>query len=117
MDGDFQGTGASLRSGTLTDSNSNVWLDSLALRGYQREARTLDGTTVVAKTFHHPSYLGGGPTATRTASWDDGTIKAYHLVEADQETQTQIAGGAWRYTQTNSFYNSYGLPDRGERPR
>ncbi len=110
MDGDFQGTGAGLRSGTLTDSNGNVWLDSLALRGYQREARTQDGATVVAKTFHHPSYLGGAPTATRTASWDDGTIRAYHLVEADQESQTQIAGGAWRYTQTNTSYNSYGLP-------
>ena len=111
MDGDFQGTGAGLRFGHADrlEQQRAGWTPWRCAASSGRPAPSTAPPWWPRPSTTRPTSAAARPRPAPPA-WDEGTIKAYHLVEADQQTQTQIAGGAWRYTQTTTGYNSYGLP-------
>jgi hypothetical protein len=104
---------ASLMIWDCTGSLSQKWthnlIDADGLAGVLRESSSLDGATVVASTIHEPTVT---QTAVRSAPVVGGTDVIARIVrETSTRARTWVAATtSWRWTQTATSYDSYGLP-------
>ena len=88
-------------SANLTDANGT--------QGFLRESSRMDGSTVSTSTIRTPTAT---QTALRSAPVTGGQdITAYMVNETDHQTRTWLpVSSTWRWTDTQSSYDSYGLP-------
>ncbi|MFD1078905.1 ricin-type beta-trefoil lectin domain protein [Longispora fulva] len=91
--------------------------DSEGLQGYLREAQSLDGAQIADSTIHTPTAVRTALRATPIAGGQD--LAATMVTGTDTRTRTWIPGSStWRWTQTETSFDSYGLPvgetDRGD---
>jgi YD repeat-containing protein len=94
------------------------YLDADGLAGFTRDEQTLDSSQpvasqLVASTVHQPTAT---QTASRPAPGPTGEGWTAHMVtETATRSRTWIQAanggtGAWRWTETDTSYDSYGLP-------
>ncbi|GII65213.1 hypothetical protein Skr01_52980 [Sphaerisporangium krabiense] len=106
MDGD-ELSGGGRRDVKVTDSTGAAVDDSDPLQGRVREEIHYDGPSGPAMTGTITGYWTR-QTAKRVRSWATTTA---HMVRDDKtRTRTALAAGGWRYTTTDTDYNTDGLP-------
>jgi RHS repeat-associated protein len=108
---------------TISDCNTNpqqIWVDNLVdsegLMGFTRESQQLDAGTLVSSGIHIPTLT---QTGARNAAITPGSgssaggqvFAALMVTETSTLARTWLpASLTWRWTQTNTAYNSYALP-------
>ena len=90
--------------------------DRYGLNGLIAEERTIDGATEVATTYREPTVT---QTASREPPETGGqTLTAVMATETATRGRVKKADGTWRWTETQTSYDSYGLrtqvDDRGD---
>jgi RHS repeat-associated protein len=103
MDGDKLANGGT-RKVTVTDSQGGTITDQQALAGWEREDITYNGPggAVLDDTITDPWI--SDPTATH------GTTVARMVRKAAEREREALAAGGWRNTETQTTYDTYGLP-------
>jgi RHS repeat-associated protein len=109
----------------INDCNSALatqqWIahypDTEALGGFTRDEQTLDNGQLVASTIHEPTVTQTAFRPTPKPGGQDWT--AQMVTETTTRTRTRLtATNSWRWNQTDTRYDSYGLPtdvtDRGD---
>ncbi|WP_426633817.1 ricin-type beta-trefoil lectin domain protein [Planosporangium sp. 12N6] len=105
--------GLQLQISDCTGGPGQIWVnnftDADGTRGFGREQQTLDGGTLVSSTIHEPTVTR---TAVRSKPNDVGEdLSALMVTETATRSRTWIAAtNTWRWTETNTAYDSYGLP-------
>jgi RHS repeat-associated protein len=99
------------RSSSIVDDVGNTQVDHQPFRGYLREEETFDGSgNPLVKHLYLPT-LNNGPTATRSGYWLWGHARAFPVLTDWVQTGTWIAAtNSWRWTRTDTDYNTYQLP-------
>jgi RHS repeat-associated protein len=96
-------------SGAANQKWSHAIADRPGLQGVLREQTTMDGSTVVASTIHVPTVTRTGFRST-PVSGGEGSF-AWMVNETSTKTRAWIAAtNSWRWTQTDTSYDSYGDP-------
>lgn len=114
MDGDRLAAGGT-RSVTVTDSQGTALVDAPALQGFQREETDYTGAGgTVAETEITTPWTQQTASQTRAGL----PITADMVREASSVTRTALASGGWLVTQTDTAYDTYGMPtqvdDKGD---
>jgi RHS repeat-associated protein len=96
-------------TGALTQLWTQRLVDSEGLQGFQRESGSLDSGSVVTSTIHEPTLT---QTATRVSVGGGAPdFVARMLRETTTRSRTWLpVSSTWRWTQTGTAYDSYGLP-------
>lgn len=102
MDGDKLTTGT--RSVIVTDSQGGTVIDSPALQGFQRESITYVGVGGPEESGEIRDPWISAPTATQ------GSVNAYMVDTAKVRERTALAAGGYRVTETQTTFDSYGMP-------
>jgi hypothetical protein len=110
----FSGRWGGRRRALATQQWTGRYLDADGLQGFGRDEQTLDSSQpvasqLVASSLHQPTVT---QTASRPAPGPTGEGWTAHMVtETATRTRTWIAAtSAWRWTETDTSYDSYGLP-------
>ncbi|MFU8852018.1 RHS repeat-associated core domain-containing protein [Micromonospora sp. SL1-18] len=114
MDGDKLAAGGT-KTVTITDSQGNRVVDQPPLQGGLREETDYTGAGgAVAETELTTSWVR--QTASRTRAGI--TVTAHMVREASKVTRTALDSGGWLTTQTDTSYDSFGMPiqvdDKGD---
>ncbi|MGZ4620497.1 MAG: RHS repeat-associated core domain-containing protein [Blastococcus sp.] len=104
LDGDRAATSGGTKSAQVIASDGSKVADSLWLAGRTREAKTLNGVggAVLSDTFS--TAWASAVTA------NDGTNTARMVADGDVVTNSPLADGSTRRTETRTSYDSYGRP-------
>ncbi|WP_433222959.1 ricin-type beta-trefoil lectin domain protein [Dactylosporangium sp. CS-047395] len=111
--GDLAIAGQTLTIRTCTDHTSQRWIgrgrDYLPLKGQVRSSYAYDNGAVADYSVHGYWF---NQSATRAAFTTPGaTVESWITREAQTKTATWIAAtSSWRWTQTDTTFDSYGLP-------
>src|SRR6266545_4024271 len=96
-------------TGALTQKWTHRLIDAEGLQGFTRETSSLDAGSVATSTIHHPTITQTARRAAAGAGAPD--YMARMIRETTTRTRTRLAASnTWRWTQTNTSYDSYGLP-------
>ncbi len=96
-------------TGALTQKWTHRLIDAQGLQGFTRETSSLDAGSVATSTIHHPTIT---QTARRAASGGGAPDYIARMIrETTTRTRTWLSVySTWRWTQTSTAYDSYGLP-------
>src|SRR6266498_2642384 len=96
-------------TGALTQKWTHRLIDAEGLQGFTRETSALDAGSVATSTIHHPTIT---QTARRAASGGGAPDYIARMIrETTTRTRTWLSVySTWRWTQTSTAYDSYGLP-------
>jgi YD repeat-containing protein len=100
------------RSSSILDDAGATLVDHQPFRGFLREEETFDGSgNPIVKHLYLPTLNGNVPTATRSGYWLWGHARAFPVLQERAETATWIAAtNTWRWTRTDTSYNTSQLP-------
>ena len=96
-------------NGTLAQKWVSRIVDAEGLQGFTREAASYNSGSAVSSTIHEPTIT---QTATRGSLGGGAPDFAARMIrETTTRTRTWLpVYSKWRWTQTNTSYDSYGLP-------
>ncbi|WP_433281849.1 ricin-type beta-trefoil lectin domain protein [Micromonospora sp. CA-244673] len=84
-------------------------LDADGSQGFERQADSIDGSTVVESTINTPMVTLTATRATPATGGQD--INAYLVSDTEEQTRTWLSvSSAYRWTDRQTSYDSYGLP-------
>jgi len=107
------GNGTQLQIWDCTAGVTEQWtanlVDSDGTQGFLREKSSMDGSIVSTSTVHTPTVT---QTAFRSTPVTGGQDITAHMVnETDLQTRTWLpVTSTWRWTETQTTYDTYGLP-------
>jgi hypothetical protein len=94
---------------TITDSQGSGIVDADGMQGQLLEQTQMDGATVNSSTIH--SYADTQTADRGPASSGNQDMYAYMVTNTKDQTRTWLPlTSTWRWTETDTSYNSYGLP-------
>ncbi|HEX6685093.1 MAG TPA: RICIN domain-containing protein [Candidatus Limnocylindrales bacterium] len=101
-------------NGGLPQRWAHQIVDATALAGRTREEFVTDGpSTVLGSTIHNYQVTQTGLRPKPVVGGQD--LKSYMVRETNTKTRTFIhATGGWRWTETQTGYDSYGLPTESD---